>query len=1122
MATATATIITTGILSRQEQLLQQTARVVDEDQRRRTQASLQQEQANAAANATLQAATNRVDGLINEVAGMVAAVNSTVNSAWSRVLRNGQASTPVLAIADPTQQIEAYRGYAARERDRALAFLRAHSHPSGIRQATGWSVAIVGTLLSCTLGTAIVSSGNDGGGVFVLLLVMLAIAIATYNGIVSAVFSPLRTAVFTLQRIAIDVSRLRGPALNGPQAVCQSAIAANEATYRRVIAQIDSDTAQSFRGIRPLFDAFTRDVGILGAPWNDARWRGWAPMEQAAEATRIGELRALNRAELPPIAAFIPTPSKGSLIIKASGDGKKLAAAAFQSVITRQLATIPPSKVSYVFIDPVDLGQNVATFMPLAEHDELLFTSRAWTEPKHIEEQLGDLARHMENVIQKYLQNRYQTIEEYNLQAGEVAEPYRVLVVSGFPANFTDDSMRRLVSIVKNGARCGVTALVLRDTALPMPYGTDALLAELENSATIMEMVGNRFVWREGGQKVGYENSTLTLDSPGPEAITDQIIEVVGKESKRNRVVRVPFSRITPAVDVRWVPSTAAGVEAPIGRAGAKRLQAMTIGADGVRQHALVVGRTGSGKSRLLQAMITNLALTYSPDELVFYLIDFKKVGFAAFAEHHLAHAEVISTETEREFALSVLEKLDTELEARKKIFGTAQDIATFRSLNPTVRMPRILLVVDEFQEFFTQDDRIFRDAALYLDRLVRQGRGFGIHIILGSQTLRGQYTLPDATRGQMAIRIALQSDEDDSRKILSDDNPGARLLTRPGEAIYNDQNGLLSGNNDFQTAWLPDDELNSYLDVIAELARNHRYQPPVGHHQVIFDGAANADVTQNDQLLQTLLAAHWPTAPTKPLAWLGDPVAIKAATAASFRRQSGANLLLVGQQEDAALGVMSVGLLSLAAQHAPNDAAFYIVDMSPTDSPLAGYLPQIAALLPHETRIITRRGLPDAIEDLHAELTQRIASETASARRVYLFIFGLQRARDLRMDEDAGYPSYSDGPPPPDPTKQFAAIVREGPEFGIHTVLWCDTLTNLNRTFERRAMREFALRVAFQMSADDSNALVDSPQANTLGSYRAFFFDEEEGRLEKFRPYAPPDQAWLTQVESALNRKTV
>ena len=102
---------------------------------------------------------------------------------------------------------------------------------------------------------------------------------------------------------------------------------------------------------------------------------------------------------------------------------------------------------------------------------------------------------------------------------------------------------------------------------------------------------------------------------------------------------------------------------------------------------------------------------------------------------------------------------------------------------------------------------------ALLLDRLVRQGRAFGIHVLLGSQTLSGAYSLARSTTGQMAVRVALQCSEADANLILPDErNDAARFLSRPGEAIYNDQNGLLAGNHPFQVVWLPEEHWFSHV----------------------------------------------------------------------------------------------------------------------------------------------------------------------------------------------------------------------------------------------------------------------------------------------------------------------
>jgi len=111
-----------------------------------------------------------------------------------------------------------------------------------------------------------------------------------------------------------------------------------------------------------------------------------------------------------------------------------------------------------------------------------------------------------------------------------------------------------------------------------------------------------------------------------------------------------------------------------------------------------------------------------------------------------------------------------------------------------------VLLLIDEFQEFFVEDDKISQTASLLLDRIVRQGRAFGIHVLLGSQTLGGAYTVARTTLGQMVIRVALQCNEADAYLIMDDTNPAPRLLSRPGEGIYNDIAGALEGNSPFQT----------------------------------------------------------------------------------------------------------------------------------------------------------------------------------------------------------------------------------------------------------------------------------------------------------------------------------
>jgi hypothetical protein len=64
-------------------------------------------------------------------------------------------------------------------------------------------------------------------------------------------------------------------------------------------------------------------------------------------------------------------------------------------------------------------------------------------------------------------------------------------------------------------------------------------------------------------------------------------------------------------------------------------------------------------------------------------------------------------------------------------------------------------------------------------------------------------------------------------------------------------------------------------------------------------------------------------------------------------------------------------------------------------------------------------------------------------------------------------------------------------------------------------------MRVVFQMSAEDSANLIDTPVASKLGPYRALFYSEDEGRLEKFRPYGIPEIGWLEAACRQLQKPT-
>lgn len=884
---------------------------------------------------------------------------------------------------------------------------------------------------------------------------------------------------------------------------------------------------------QPLHSKLTNEIkrlvnfsGYSSFPIRDPAWLAFQPSATSEFAGRFGTLISqfgtkedpasdLNL-ELPlSIPALVPFPEERGLLIHADAVRRKEVVACIESLLVRMLAATPPGKLRLTFIDPIGLGSSAAGFMPLGDHDESLINSRAWSEPQHIEAKLAEITEHMETVIQKYLRNDYRNIHEYNTSAGEIAEPFRIIVVFDFPANFTDASSRRLVSIARNGPRCGVFTFIVYDKSIPLPYGF-TMNEFRETCETLLPRDPAHWIWNRRGLEA--DNWLLKLDEPFPDQIVKTVTKTVGELAKDSMRVEVPYEKLLEKSDLNeenwWAATSADSVRIPLGPCGANKRQFLTLG-EGMEHHALIVGRPGSGKSNLMHIIITTLALKYSPDELQLYLIDFKKgVEFKPYADAKLPHALAIAVDGEREFAFSVIERLDKEFTRRGEQFNEAgvNNLAEFRKMNPRVRMPRILLMIDEFQELFSQQDGISRQSADLLDRIVRQGRAFGLHVMLGTQTLKRSMELNSSTFDQMAVRIALQCSDADSRLILAEDNPAARYLSRPGEAIYNNTAGLIEGNNRFQVARLDDLDRPGWLEVIRSLwtkrssFRNRDIPEPI-----VFEGRESARLERCRPLAELVRPNAWPT-PSKGVdLFLGEPIAISPPVAMRLRRQSGNNLLAITRDESEGVGILLAAATTLLVTYPPGMVRLKFINFATADEPTANFAPFLSDLLPDRVTTCGRQKEVPSLLSQVADLARGRAEGAPSKENFVLVLIGLHRMKALRENgtDDDGFNAVD----------SLRTILREGPESGIHVMAWCDTWPNANLHLDGRMHKEFGHRVAGVMNEDDSRWFLDDAGAARLSANRCLYYDEDRpGQLVKFRPYSPPPAEWLSETLASLS----
>jgi hypothetical protein len=153
------------------------------------------------------------------------------------------------------------------------------------------------------------------------------------------------------------------------------------------------------------------------------------------------------------------------------------------------------------------------------------------------------------------------------------------------------------------------------------------------------------------------------------------------------------------------------------------------------------------------------------------------------------------------------------------------------------------------------------------------------------------------------------------------------------------------------------------------------------------------------------------------------------------------------------------------------------------------------------------------------AEMQKERATE-GGGPSVFLMVLGLQKFKKLRQEDDFSFSLGGDGDSGGNPAAQLTDLITEGSTLGLHLIAAMDTYNNVSRFLSRKALSEIELRVLFQMSANDSATLMESPKASELGLHKAIFYNQQEGLAETFRPYAMPEAAWLAAVGEKLRAR--
>jgi DNA segregation ATPase FtsK/SpoIIIE-like protein len=261
---------------------------------------------------------------------------------------------------------------------------------------------------------------------------------------------------------------------------------------------------------------------------------------------------------------------------------------------------------------------------------------------------------------------------------------------------------------------------------------------------------------------------TIRIEAPIPGR------SVVGLEIPNKDFNVVALRRILEEVDFR----ASSKLTFALGRDVAGHARATDLGK---MPHLLIAGATGSGKSVMVNALISSLLCNATPDELRLVLVDLKRVELSAY--NGLPHLMVpVITETER--AKAALKWAVIEMENRYRRFAgaSARNLAGFNETraDPADRLPYIVVVIDELADLMMREGKNVEEPIV---RLAQKARATGIHMVLATQR-PSVNVVTGLIKANFPSRIAFaMASQIDSRTIL--DTPGAEDLIGRGDMLF-------------------------------------------------------------------------------------------------------------------------------------------------------------------------------------------------------------------------------------------------------------------------------------------------------------------------------------------------
>lgn len=756
---------------------------------------------------------------------------------------------------------------------------------------------------------------------------------------------------------------------------------------------------------------------------------------------------------------------------------KKEITSIMELISVKLLASLPDGLSRITIIDKNGSGQNFPTLLTL---NEKLTDGKILAEDHEIERELLELKHSMSTVTQSITANGFSSIEDYNKNTDEVPQSYRFVFIANFPSGFSKKASEALVALMESGPSAGIYTFTTF-TSDPK-YGlnqqiTGIPLVEFLKNITLFEFQNKPHDYTRRGllkNNINVFNSPMIKDQEFKKFMnnTFKIDFEIAEQSIVSEIIselndRIQNMNLRPIIDITktipnefWTGNAGKGVCAQFAKSGIENiyisLGVNQYGEDESTHHGIIGGATGSGKTVTLHDMILHLCMKYSPKELNFWLLDYKEgTEFAIYKD--FPYIQILSMESEVEFGQEVLQKAIDLMEERGELFKSVGATNLFfynGKVSEEQKLPRIILIIDEFQALFPKKAQVTAITNERIDKILRLGRSFGVNLLLSTQTLKG-IDMDSQLLSNMPLRIALKMDEKDCVKLFGDDNSAPKYLRFPGEGVYNKSYGNSTANVHFQ-AYLA---LGPAVEDITNRLLNHidiSYDTDdinaLYDSRFVYNGELKADLNTN-LILKNIKDNN--DYMDKYKFYLGEPAGLsKEHTFFQFRREFADNLAVIGMdlQKGASTFYYMIEQLALSNKKANIYFGNYNSSLKTNYLNLVNELKNKGTVIEYFENQNTEEYIDLVFNEFEERknLKEEVLIQKEDIFFLHFFIENSKIFSTSSFQKDS-------------PMAKIKKLIYEGPEYGIHICFYATSFNTLTSVDLARDLEKFRKKILFR-----------------------------------------------------------